>query len=108
MIVGTQVSNPYEVLGVAYKASAEDLRKAYLDACRANHPDKGGSPEKMEAIHAAWSWLEHDRPGVEKRLRFFGKWPAKFCTRCNGTGKASSVVHLNTRITCARCGGKGV
>ena len=100
--------NPYEILGVAYKASSEDLRAAYLQVSRENHPDKGGDADKMARIIAAWNWLEKDRPGVEKRLRVFSKWPAKFCVRCSGTGKSRSLVNPLELVVCPKCSGRGV
>ena len=108
MSTDTKLENPYEVLGVAYKASPERLRSAFLRASRENHPDKGGDPEKMSRIIAAWNWLEKDRPGVEKRLKFFGKWPAKFCVRCSGAGQAKSLVNPMELVECPKCGGKGI
>lgn len=108
MTVEPKPENPYEILGVAYKASHERLRAAFLRVSKENHPDKGGSAEKMTRIIAAWDWLEKDRPGVERRLRFFGKWPAKFCTRCAGAGQAKSLVNPPELVECPKCSGKGV
>jgi len=64
------VSNPYEVLGVAPTASADEIKKAYRRLARKLHPDlnpgdKGGE-EKFKEVANAWRLLGDP----EKRRRF--------------------------------------
>lgn len=47
----------YEVLQVRRGADAEVIRAAYRALARANHPDFGGSPERMARINDAWAVL---------------------------------------------------
>ena len=47
----------YEVLQVRRGADAEVIRAAYRALARANHPDFGGSPDRMARINDAWSVL---------------------------------------------------
>lgn len=48
----------YEVLGVGPRASAAELRRAYLALARRHHPDvAGGSEDRMQAVTAAWAVL---------------------------------------------------
>ena len=46
----------YEVLGVARHADDAEIRRAYLDRARRNHPDAaGGDAEAMLRVNEAWS-----------------------------------------------------
>lgn len=52
----------YEVLGVDPTASAEDIRRAYMQLARALHPDKNDSAEAHETlakVGEAWSVLKN-------------------------------------------------
>lgn len=45
---------PYEVLGVAPDATAEELKRAYRRALREAHPDAGGDAARFHAVQRAW------------------------------------------------------
>jgi len=53
----------YQTLGVSSAATASDLRAAYLELARANHPDKfeggarGAAETRMQQINEAWNVL---------------------------------------------------
>jgi hypothetical protein len=58
--------SPYEVLGVEPSASAEELRRAYLQLARRHHPDQYATASdetrveaerRMQEINEAWSLL---------------------------------------------------
>ncbi len=51
------VSDPYTVLGVPRTATARQITAAYRKAAQAQHPDRGGSTERMAAINAAYHAL---------------------------------------------------
>ncbi|MBN8480095.1 MAG: DnaJ domain-containing protein [Xanthomonadales bacterium] len=81
------MESPYEILGVATQASAEDIKKAYRRLARKLHPDlnagdKGGE-ERFKAVSAAYRLLsdpdtrarydagEIDEMGVERPQRHY-------------------------------------
>jgi DnaJ-class molecular chaperone len=56
----------YETLGVDQSASADDIKKAYRNLARVNHPDKGGDAEKFKEIGQAYEVLNDP----ERRARY--------------------------------------
>ena len=46
--MATQVRNPYEVLGVAKNADADDIKKAYRKLARQHHPDSNPDDSQAE------------------------------------------------------------
>jgi DnaJ family protein C protein 3 len=53
----SQSKDYYKVLGVKRTDAMATIKKAYRKLARENHPDKGGSQEKMAAINEAWGVL---------------------------------------------------
>lgn len=53
--------DPYEVLQVDRNAEPDVIRAAYRVLARKNHPDAGGSAERMAALNAAWAILSDPR-----------------------------------------------
>ena len=55
--------DPYIVLGVARRASGEEITRAYRRAARASHPDSGGagSAEWFHAVSDAYEVLRDPR-----------------------------------------------
>lgn len=47
------MENPYDVLGVAADATAEEIKTAYRNRAKAAHPDIGGDPDDMAALSTA-------------------------------------------------------
>ncbi|EPS99721.1 hypothetical protein FOMPIDRAFT_1147106 [Fomitopsis schrenkii] len=56
----------YKVLGVSRSADAKEIKKAFRNAARKAHPDKGGSEAKMAAVNEAYEVLNNP----ELRARF--------------------------------------
>ena len=50
----------YEVLGVSRNATAREIKKAYFDLAKIEHPDKGGNEEKFKQIQTAYDVLSDD------------------------------------------------
>ena len=49
--------DPYQILGLQPTASTEEVTAAYRAAAQAEHPDKGGSVERMAEINVAYELL---------------------------------------------------
>jgi molecular chaperone DnaJ len=64
------VTNPYETLGVAKNASADEIKKAYRKLARQYHPDKNpgdsAAEEKFKEVQNAYDLLSDD----EKRQQY--------------------------------------
>ena len=58
--------NYYEVLGVDEKATQEDIKKAYRNLAKENHPDKGGDEEKFKELNNAYQILSNE----DKRKKY--------------------------------------
>lgn len=73
----------YDTLDVNEDASQDEIKKAYRDKAKENHPDKGGSTEKMAEIARAYSVLSdedkikhYDQTGEEQERPFESKFMA--------------------------------
>lgn len=49
--------SPYDILGVAFDATASVIKKAFRNLMMLHHPDKGGDVEKAKKIIAAYQQL---------------------------------------------------
>lgn len=49
--------NHYEILGVAEKATAEEIKRAYRRLASQHHPDKGGDKNRFQEIQQAYDTL---------------------------------------------------
>jgi curved DNA-binding protein CbpA len=50
-------ATPYEILGAAPTATADELRLAHRRALRETHPDTGGSAKRFHAVQHAWDLI---------------------------------------------------
>ncbi len=74
-------SDHYRTLQVDPEAEFEVIRAAYRALAAKNHPDLGGSPERMTALNAAWHVLSKPASraayDLQRRLRDGGaRWDA--------------------------------
>ncbi len=53
--------DPYRMLGVSPMDPNERVREAYRELAIANHPDRGGSPERMQQINDAYEKIHFHR-----------------------------------------------
>ncbi len=52
-----KVQEAYKILGANENTSEEELKKLYKSLVLQNHPDKGGSEEKMKSINEAYNYI---------------------------------------------------
>ena len=57
----------YEVLGIQFDATCEEIKKAWREKARKHHPDKGGDAEKFAAIQKAFETLSDAVRGFPTR-----------------------------------------
>lgn len=82
----------YAVLGVAPRATQQELRTAYLGLARANHPDRfTGSAQKsaevkMQSINEAWAVLgvAHERKAYDSKRERDGTAPPTGSSQAHG------------------------
>lgn len=101
--------NHYQVLGVEPDADTAQIRKAYLQLARANHPDfAAASGETMRQINAAWHELsdpqrriEYDRHLRSMAARGDGGVPkgATFSASSTATGRTSRITRPSSDFT---------
>lgn len=58
---GFEDLNPFTILGVSMDATEEQTRAAYRKKATEHHPDKGGTPEQMAKVNAAWEAIRRFR-----------------------------------------------
>jgi len=51
------MSDLYNILNVSRQADVKEIKKAYFDSAKVNHPDKGGDTEKFKQIQHAYDVL---------------------------------------------------
>lgn len=103
---------------VAYPFTKNELKRAYREAAKANHSDKGGDEERMKKVNEANEQLanlalsdvsEHDKNAEhtlqriemeEDMFKVYGR-----CSICNGSGITVSIYHR--RMHCENCSGNG-
>lgn len=70
-ILGGSKSSDYDILGIKANASASEIKKAYRERVKENHPDRGGDPEKFEKIQKAYERITN---GQAPKTRFVKKY----------------------------------
>eukprot|EP00854_Cymbomonas_tetramitiformis_P030287 gene30287-37837_t len=71
---GADVARCFTTLGLPKYAKEAEVRRAYRNLVRLEHPDKGGDVDKFKEIQRAYDTLvskdgKEDHPPVAKELR---------------------------------------
>jgi curved DNA-binding protein CbpA len=65
--------DPYEVIGLAREASADEIKRAYFAMVRANPPER--NPEQFKRIRAAYERLRDPAQRLEADMFLLQPWP---------------------------------
>jgi hypothetical protein len=68
-LLALEGKDPYRTLGVSPADTQERIRDRYRELAIANHPDKGGSIERMRAINDAYERITRHREQQAAALR---------------------------------------
>ena len=60
-------SDPFRTLALPYDAAPGDVRRAFRALARQTHPDRGGSADAFQAVHAAYRALTADLDAERRR-----------------------------------------
>lgn len=89
-----RIRDALRTLGLSDGATQAQIRYAYATAVMADHPDKGGSGDKLHALIAARDVLiAQDQPANDRP-----------CKLCGGSGRLRKLFGA---LTCAACHGSG-
>lgn len=106
------MNDPYETLGSHPSAAPQVLRAAYMGMAHANHPDKGGSAEKMAVLTEAWAAVGDvkARRRTDDGLRLCKKLERPACPKCRGRGLVATSKGFvsGPEIVCGACKGTGL
>lgn len=113
--IGDTTREAMDVLGIkGYPFTSKDLTTCFRSMAKANHPDNGGTHERMIATINAYKTLKHlavDTIEVEDPTLgemevndMFTFYEYKVCQRCDGTGRVYTYIRGGK---CPKCGGSG-
>jgi curved DNA-binding protein CbpA len=102
--------NYYKILGVPPSAAMSEIREAYWNIAKANHPDLNPSGEDIMAAAAeAYGILSNDK----KRIRYDSllDFTLTKCPECSGRGTTLRVTGFSKTGAhtekCKACNGEG-
>lgn len=70
-VLGGSKNSDYDLLGIKTDASQDEIKKAYRNKVKENHPDRGGDAIKFEKIQKAY---ERITKGQSSKARFVKKY----------------------------------
>jgi len=70
--------DPYKVLGLNAKATADEVKQAYRRLAMKHHPDRGGSAEKFQEIQSAYDRIQAGDTEPDLKHFHWGKGSDKF------------------------------
>jgi DnaJ-domain-containing protein 1 len=68
-ILGGSKNKDYEILGIKPDATEAEIKKAYREKVKENHPDRGGDPAKFESIQKAYERIKADQKPAKRLVK---------------------------------------
>lgn len=105
------MTDPYKILGISRDASPEEVKKAYRQLAKENHPDKhGGSKEaeeRFKEIGAAYEQITNPKPeanqswsGFQEGFSGFGDIFGSIFNRTQRGANIQTVVNITFTESC--------
>jgi curved DNA-binding protein CbpA len=91
-------NDPYAVLGLAYTATAAEIKQAYFALVRAHPPER--EPENFKRIRAAYERLRDPEHRTETDMLLLNDWPPS--TRKRRPPKLDLTLHREDVLAAAR------
>ncbi|KAI3432534.1 hypothetical protein D9Q98_004083 [Chlorella vulgaris] len=89
--------NPFDLLGVTYRASPEEVRRAYYTLACMCHPDRGGTDGEMRTVHNAYEYvMVNVRANKTTRLEDLEQDFHEFCKTQTEAPPPLADIHADT------------
>lgn len=103
----------YEILGVNWKATSEEIRKTYLVLVKDCHPDTtdfptGHDEERVRLLNEAYNVLKNEKTRAAYNRELVRTH--RSCTNCGGQGNTYKQKGWGQRLftRCQPCNGAGL
>ena len=90
---GSKIMNPYKILGIKETATDKEIKKAWRDLQKKNHPDTGGDKDKFHEIQQAYELLSDRSLRIGYEL-FDGRYDKEALTKLLDQFKKDVFNHL--------------
>ncbi len=88
----------YKILGIKYPSSAEEIKRAYYEHAKKEHPDVGGDKERMQLINEAYETLS-DPEAKASYDRWYLRYTQQNNTSSSQTQNTSKKYNQKQYIT---------
>ena len=89
--------NPYDLLGVTFTSTCQEVKRRYYALACLCHPDRGGTTEQMQAVHHAFEYVMR-QVALNKEIKYEQLEAdfEEFCTAQTAKPPTFYDIHNNT------------